>query len=42
MKLAENLRRLGTETAFKILADAKKLEAQGKKNNSLKRWSTRF
>ncbi len=31
MKLAENLRRLGTETAFKILADAKKLEAQGKK-----------
>ena len=31
MKLAKNLDRLGTETAFKILAEAKKLEAQGKK-----------
>ena len=31
MKLAKNLERLGTETAFKILAEAKKLEAQGKK-----------
>ena len=31
MKLAKNLERLGTESAFKILADAKKLEAQGKK-----------
>ena len=30
MKLAENLNRLGTETAFSILAEAKKLEAQGK------------
>ena len=30
MKLAKNLERLGTETAFKILAEAKKLEAQGK------------
>jgi len=31
MKLARNLERLGTETAFKILAEAKKLEAEGKK-----------
>ena len=30
MKLAKNLERLGTETAFSILAEAKKLEAQGK------------
>ena len=30
MKLAKNLNRLGTETAFSILAEAKKLEAQGK------------
>ena len=29
-KLAKALNRLGTETAFKILAEAKKLEAQGK------------
>ena len=31
MKLAKNLERLGTESAFKILAEAKKLEAEGKK-----------
>ena len=31
MKLAKNLERLGTETAFKILAEAKKLEVEGKK-----------
>ena len=31
MKLAKNVERLGTETAFKILAEAKKLEAEGKK-----------
>ena len=30
MKLAKNLERLGTESAFSILAEAKKLEAQGK------------
>ena len=30
MKLAKNLQRLGTETAFKILAEAKKLEYDGK------------
>ena len=30
MKLATNLNRLGTETAFSVLAEAKKLEAQGK------------
>ena len=30
MKLAKNLERLGTESAFAILAEAKKLEAQGK------------
>ena len=31
MKLAKNIERLGTESAFKILAEAKKLEAEGKK-----------
>ena len=31
MKLAENIQRLGTESAFKILAEAKKLELEGKK-----------
>ena len=31
MKLAKNLERLGTESAFKILAEAKKLEAEWKK-----------
>ena len=30
MKLAKNLERLGTEKAFSVLAEAKKLEAQGK------------
>jgi len=30
MKLAKSLDRLGTETAFTVLAEAKKLEAQGK------------
>ena len=30
MKLAKNLQKLGTESAFSILAEAKKLEAQGK------------
>ena len=30
MKLAESLNRLGTESAFSVLAEAKKLEAQGK------------
>ena len=30
MKLATSLERLGTETAFSVLAEAKKLEAQGK------------
>ncbi len=30
MKLAKNLERLGTESAFKILAEAKKLETEGK------------
>jgi len=29
MKLAKNLKRLGTESAFSVLAEAKKLEAQG-------------
>ena len=29
MKLAANLERLGTESAFSVLAEAKKLEAQG-------------
>ena len=35
MKLAKNLERLGTESAFKILADAKKLEAEGNKKRLL-------
>ena len=30
MKLAKSIDRLGTETAFEVLAKAKKLEAQGK------------
>jgi len=30
MKLADRMRRLGTETAFEVLAEVKKLEAQGK------------
>ena len=29
MKLASSLERLGTESAFSVLAEAKKLEAQG-------------
>ena len=29
MKLAKNLERLGTEAAFTVLAEAKKLEAKG-------------
>ena len=32
MKLAENVERLGTESAFKILAEAKKLENEGKED----------
>ena len=31
MQLAKNISRLGTESDFKILAEAKKLEAEGKK-----------
>ena len=31
MKLVKNLSNLGTETAFKVLAEANKLEKQGKK-----------
>ena len=30
MKIAENFSRLGTESAFVVLAKAKKLEAEGK------------
>ena len=30
MKIVENVNRLGTETAFKVLAEAKKLEKEGK------------
>ena len=30
MKLAKRMSRLGTETAFEVLAKAQKLEAQGK------------
>ena len=31
MKLAKNIERLGTETDFKVLSEAKKLEAKRKK-----------
>ncbi len=31
MKIAKSINRLGTETAFKVLAEAKKLEKEGKK-----------
>ncbi len=30
MKIVENINRLGTEAAFKVLAEAKKLEKEGK------------
>ena len=30
MKITENINKLGTETAFKVLAEAKKLEKKGK------------
>ena len=40
MKLAKNLERLGTETAFSVLAEAKKLEAQGKGNDPFRFRST--
>ena len=43
MKLAKNLERLGTEKAFAVfLAEAKKLEAQGKPMIHLGLRSTRF
>jgi len=42
MKLAKNLERIGTESAFKILAEAKNLEARRKKNNSFRFRSARF
>ena len=35
MKLAANLERLGTESAFSVLAEAKKLEAARKSNDTL-------
>jgi hypothetical protein len=35
MKLASSLDRLGTESAFSVLAEAKKLEAQGNSNDTL-------
>ncbi len=35
MKLAKKLERLGTESAISILAEAKKLEAQGKEMTHL-------
>jgi len=38
MKLAKNLQNLGTETAFSVLAEAKKLEA----NDSYGIGTTRF
>ena len=34
MKIAESVNRLGTETAFKVLAEAKKLGIHANPNNS--------
>ena len=42
MKLAKSLDRLGTETAFSVLAEAKKLEAQGKPDDTSWTWTARF
>ena len=42
MKLAKSLERLGTESAFTVLAEAKKLEAQGKPDDSFRIGTTRF
>jgi len=39
MKLADRMNNLGTETAFEVLAKAKKLEAEGKSIIHLE-WST--
>ena len=39
MKLAKNLENLGTENAFAVLAEAKKLEAQGKSMTNLEKTS---
>jgi len=36
MKLAKNLDRLGTETAFSVLAEAKKLEVSRQRNDPLR------
>ena len=40
MKIVENVNRLGTETTFKVLAEAKKLRKRGKRNYSFKFGST--
>jgi hypothetical protein len=40
MKLASSLDRLGTESAFSVLAEAKKLEGCWKSNDTLRTWST--
>ena len=42
MKLAKNLEWLVTESAFKILAEAKKVEAEGNKIIHLSLWQTDF
>ena len=42
IELASALNRLGTESAFTVLAEAKKLEAQGKPMIHLGLRSTRF
>ena len=40
MKLAASLNRLGTESAFSVLAEAKKLEAARKPNDTFGTGST--
>ena len=40
MKLAKNLERLGTETAFSVLAEAKKLRSSRKRNDPFRFGST--
>jgi aspartate aminotransferase len=42
MKLAKSLERLGTESAFSVLAEAKKLEAQGQTHDSFRVRSARL
>ena len=40
MKLAASLNRLGTESAFSVLAEAKKIRSCWKSNDTFGTWST--